>query len=302
MKTQKEYIDPNMSDVEITAKLNELKGKSRIGLIIGIVMAVVLVLGGILSQAVLFFIGIAGIAAGVIVYSIFSAKIKNLVSSTIVKQAIDSVFENAVYDHNGKLSEYIVRNTDMGFPFDFDEIHGNDYVRGTYKGLNVEMSDIKLVDVTVTYDKDGHAQVNKTTVFKGLWLVCDFGKKLTADLRLAERGALGKKIALGGIKTESEEFNKHFHIQSENEHEVFYILTPHMMEYILQMDARGKGSTYMRFIREGKVHIAINSNRDSFEVKGHKIDVDSLRGKFAEEIKYITDIIDELRLVDTLTV
>ena len=107
-------------------------------------------------------------------------------------------------------------------------------------------------------------------------------------------------MAIGGIKTESEAFNQRFMIQSQSQHDAFYILTPHMMEYILSMDAKGGGDTYMRFLREGKVHIAINSGRNAFEMGSLNTDVAALRQKFVGEIRYVTDIIDELRLVETL--
>lgn len=131
-------------------------------------------------------------------------------------------------------------------------------------------------------------------------MICDFGKTLSAEVKLSKRSKLDRLFRSKGIQTESEEFNKRFCIQSESPVEAFYILTPHMMEYILGMQSKGGGDVYMSFLREGKVHIAINSGRDSFEAEKGTVNAAALREKFVGEIRYITDLIDELRLVDTL--
>ena len=38
-----------------------------------------------------------------------------------------------------------------------------------------------------------------------------------------------------------------------------------MMEFIISMDKKADGDTYFHFQKDGKVHIAINSNRNLFE-------------------------------------
>ena len=132
----------------------------------------------------------------------------------------------------------------------------------------------------------------------------DFGKELSADLLVSKAR---KKVPLLGkrrknkVESENAEFNKEFSIYSDSAHDAFYVLTPHMMEYIMEMNKKSQGNSYLRFQKDGKVHIAIDSGRDSFELGSvKKINVQELREQFIEEIRYITDLIDELRLVDTL--
>ncbi len=288
-----------MSDIELEAKVRKVHKRSMIG----VAMIVLGVLGAILCIIPAFFIGVvAGFivaVVGIIIRKKYADEVKRLISENLVRSALGSVFEDVQYDAFGHIPDSVVENTNMNFPFDFDEISGSDYVRATYQGLNVEMSDLTLVNVTTRVDSDGHIHHDRTTVFRGMWRICDFGKELAADLIISERTAIGKKLGLGGVKTENEAFNKQFHIESGDEHTVFYVLTPHMMEYIVQMDAKGAGDTYMHYTRQGKVHIAINSKRDSFEIGHGKPDVAALREKFLSEIRYVTDLIDELRLVDT---
>ncbi len=115
-------------------------------------------------------------------------------------------------------------------------------------------------------------------VFRGFWLICDFGRELSADLRLRERGKLGKVLGGEGVQTENDVFNKQFRIESEGE--AFCILTPHMMEYMLEMDRKARGETHIRFDRSGKIHIAIRREHDAFEVGKKNQNATLLRRQF----------------------
>lgn len=287
-----------MSDAELQAYLNKKNADKLIFIIFAVIGVVITLLATLMAFMPLMLLGI--LLAGVFIFltSRISKEMKRYVSDNVVRSVINSVFDGVFYDPFGRLSDAVIENTELGFS-SFNEISGSDYISGTYNGIGIEMSDVKLVEVTRVYTKDG-VRETRSTIFEGPWMICDFGKELTADLLLVERYGIGKKLAKGGIKTESEEFNKNFRIESDNEHDAFYILTPHMMEYILQMDEKGAGRTHMRFMRGGKVHIAINSGRNSFELGGTNVDLAFLKSKFESELRYITDIIDELRLQDTM--
>lgn len=56
----------------------------------------------------------------------------------------------------------------------------------------------------------------------------------------------------------------------------------------------------MSFLRGGKLHIAVQTGRDFFELGGGKVNIESLRNKFLGELRWFTSIIDELQLADTL--
>ena len=56
----------------------------------------------------------------------------------------------------------------------------------------------------------------------------------------------------------------------------------------------------MSFLRGGKLHIAVQTGRDFFELGSDSVDIESLRNKFLEELHWFTSIIDELQLADTL--
>ncbi len=229
----------------------------------------------------------------------YEKELKAYVSDNITRQALAEVFEIADYQPFGSISYEKVRGSDMGIS-GFNCTGGSDYLKGKYKGLPIELCDMSLIRRIYVEDENGHREERDETIFQGLWMICDFGKELSADLWLWERKNRDKILGGKGIRTENDQFNRQFQVESEIPEEAFYILTPHMMEYILEMDRKARGETHMRFERSGQVQIAIRKEEDSFEAGGISKNATQLRKKFIQEIRYITDLIDELRLVDTL--
>ena len=128
----------------------------------------------------------------------------------------------------------------------------------------------------------------------------DLGRELSAQVSLFPRTGFQRLIRTDTIKTGNEVFDKHFTVRSDDGEKVFHILTPHMIEYILSAAEISGGKLYMSFLKEGKLHIAVESDCDFFEAGKGSIDADRLREKFTTQIRWFTDMIDELRLTDTL--
>ena len=99
---------------------------------------------------------------------------------------------------------------------------------------------------------------------------------------------------------ENETFNNRFLVTAQNVQEAYYILTPHMMEYILTMADKSGGDVCMSFLRDGKMHVAVKTGRDFFELGKSNADVEGLRRKFLGELRWFTDMIDTLCVEDTL--
>lgn len=237
---------------------------------------------------------------GLVLQRMTSARFKNQLSQTMIPQILSEVFDDVTYDPAGHISSSIIKNVDMHYNFKFDDMRGSDYIKGKYRGVEVEICDIQLYreEEETETDSDGntHASRREVTEFTGQWIIFDFKKQLSADLSIFEDGRRRKQI-----ETENTAFNNKYGIICDNPHDAFYILTPHMMEYILEMDRKAGGDTFMRFLKEGKVYLAINSNRNHFEVGNiDNADVNELRQKFKSEIRYVTDLIDTLLSLDTL--
>lgn len=296
-----------LSDAELSDQIGQQKKKLLTGYLMAGVGAVLVIIGSVgfmggdLFTFLMLTLGAFLAAIGLARNKKIQDGIKALLSDQLMPPVLAEIFETATHAPFGRLSNNIVCGIDLGLPT-FNEISGSDHIHGTYRGLEVEMSDLELVHKErrrVRVNGKWVTKETRTTVFKGQWMVCDFGKELAADMLLCEKGLIN--LAKSSVETENVAFNKKFLIQSQDGHSVFYILTPHMMEFILSMDEKGGGNTRMRFTREGKVHIAIHNNRDTLQIKTRDYsDLDKIREQFRRDIRYLTDLIDELRLVDTM--
>ncbi len=235
------------------------------------------------------------------VFAYFSSKssstLKKLLSDNIISSVLKEALGDSVeYNPWGKLNP-----GSMAFPFDYNKVEGSDHIKAVYNGLNIELSDIELINETETVDADGNTEKNSITNFKGQWLICDFGKELSGEVRLsANDKKLRKQHKNDSVEMENETFNNRFLVTANDAQEAYYILTPHMMEYILSMADKSGGEVYMSFQRDGKLHVAVKTGRDFFELGKSNANVEGLRQKFLGELRWFTDMIDTLRVEDTL--
>ena len=235
------------------------------------------------------------------VFAYFSSKssstLKKLLSDNIISSVLKEALGDSVeYNPWGKLNP-----GSMAFPFDYNKVEGSDHIKAVYNGLNIELSDIELIYEAETVDADGNTEKNSITNFKGQWLICDFGKELSGEVRLsANDKKLRKQHKNDSVEMENETFNNRFLVTANDAQEAYYILTPHMMEYILTMADKSGGDVYMSFQRDGKLHVAVKTGRDFFELGKSNANVEGLRQKFLGELRWFTDMVDTLRVEDTL--
>lgn len=228
--------------------------------------------------------------------------VKKLLSENIVSGVLNEVFENVEYNAFERIPSAQVKDAGMVFPFEYDSVRGSDYIKGVYKGLNVELSDVELYHVVSHYDEEMQQwKDDEQKVFMGQWLICDFGKQLSGEVHLsANAKALRRQRKNDSVEMENTAFNDRFLVTAQDAQEAYYLLTPHMMEYILSAAGKAGGEVYMAFLRGGRLHIAVKTDRDFFEFGRSEANVERLRQKFLGELHWFTDIIDALRLESSL--
>lgn len=230
-------------------------------------------------------------------------KLKALMGSAVTLPMIKELFDVKSYRSNGHIDREIVASA--GLVGEWERIEGSDFFEGSYRNVSVLYSDICLSHEETDTDSDGKKTTKNVTDFLGQWLVCDFGKELSASVRLIERKG-GTRFhrtndrSKTDVETENAAFNKKYRIVTGDGHSAFYLLTPHFMERLLSADEMADASTLFCF-GNGKVHIAMNSGRDSFEISGVSLgNIENVRQKFRGELKFLTNIIDELLLNEKL--
>ncbi len=285
------------SNDEIAAYLKINRTKSKLAELFcvccGVGMAILMLMGKILFGLLM----LIPLLIGVFLMVKSELRIKNTISSEIVDGVVNEVLDNAVYAAPYCLSDEIINSSHMVLPLPYEKISGNDFISGEYKGLQLKMSDI---DLTRTVE-DSDDNETTETVFEGQWLVCDFGKELSGEVHVSQiTKSMPDSQKRKRIRMENERFNEKFIVTASDPEEAFYILTPHMMEYILSLESRNKGIIYMSFLREGIFHFAVNSGEDFFELGKNKTDPETLRQVFLDQLRWYTGVIDELRLEPNL--
>lgn len=198
-------------------------------------------------------------------------------------------------------SEYIKSGI---FVQDPDVYNGEDMFQGKVGLTDVTFSEIHTQD----RHRDADGRTTYTTIFRGIFLLADFHKHFKAKTYVlsdfGERymgyfGAMFQQINLmrpGLVKLENEEFEKYFVVYSTDETEARYILSPALMERLLQFRKRTGAAIQCSFVDE-RIYIALPMRDKLFEPSLYKTvlhygDIE----EFRKEMEFCVSIIDELNL------
>lgn len=225
-----------------------------------------------------------------------SSRLKKILSDNVISSVLkEALGDAAEYNPWGKINP-----GSMVFPFSYNCADGSDHIKAAYNGLNIELGDIELIEETEVTDEEGRTETTRNTQFKGQWLTCDFGKELAGEVYISERTKKTRRSLKSNVTMDNEQFGTRFCVRADNPQEAYYLLTPHMMEYITAMADKSGGTVYLSFLRDGKLHVAVQTGRDFFELGKTNTDAETLRRKFLGELRWFTDIVDTLRVEDTI--
>ena len=176
---------------------------------------------------------------------------------------------------------------ELGLPM-FDECSQSSYLKGVLRGIPLEMSCFVLKKETT---KDDDNQPNYEITFSGLMIVCRH------TMELKEEGFAFTQFTrlLGGMKTESEAFNKAFSIYAEGGLDVFRLLTPQYMEHLVSLPEAREKELGVRLCQDGTLLIVLEHRRiivDSDDITTGSGMVEYM----ADHIRGIADTIDSLEL------
>lgn len=286
-----------MTNKELESQLQSLQTKDFIFKILTYGCCAGLVISLVMGKLAIFFVLMIITMVFGTQWSKASGAIKKLLSDNIISSVIKEALGDTVeYNPGGRVEPgYMV------FPFSYNVATGSDHIKAVYKGLNIELSDIELINETEDYNfETQQTETSRQSVFKGQWLTCDFGKELAGEVYISEWTKKDRRSMKSNVAMDNEQFGKRFCVRADDPQEAYYILTPHMMEYITTMADKSGGIIYLSFLRNGKMHVAVKTGRDFFELGKSNANVGELRQKFLGELRWFTDIVDTLRVEDTL--
>ena len=237
---------------------------------------IVLVIGGILL--------ISG-------YGNFSSISKDF-KNKYLKELIKETFENSSYFPNKGVNVNDVYSSDLVKKA--DRYHTEDLITGTFDGVNFMTSDVKLEERHVRRTKNG-TQVYYVTYFLGRYFSFDFPKDFKSKILVTEGSLMTWFSSYKKIELESVEFNKKFNIYTKNEHDAFYVLTPHLMESILQLEKQNPGSIGLTFTGN-RLIVLINNGINTFELSLFKRVDQTVINNLNRDLAVIKKIINDLKL------
>ncbi len=253
--------------------MEELRNKAKISYSIAIILGVA---SYFLYQSFLFIVfgvSLAGTIFFFIRAGFINFKYRIEYKSQVVKNVVHLINPDYEYKPDGHISleEF---NSSKLLTIEPNLCKGDDYVCGFVEKTFFEFCEFVAQSKFNTKDKDGSKRENVTTLFSGMFFIIDFNKNINGETFVvpdnAERllGKFGQEFQSSSrgelVKLENIEFEKHFAVFSTNQVEARYILTPAMMEALVNIRNYMGRSFYMSFIGE-KVYCGIEYNKPLFE-------------------------------------
>lgn len=281
-------------------ELRKLQKQAKTLLAITIPLAIIVGIVLFLYKPEYIFFAIIVIIIPIIYCAFISKKYKTIFKEVFVKDALNAIFSDLVFDPNRGIDRSTIANT--GMIYMGNRFSSNDYISGKYKDVSFVQSDVTIQDVETHTDSKGHTTTEVVNILVGKWMIFDFNKTFKANVQVKSKFFSYSKLGKFGdsryktVKMEDEDFNKKFTIHAQDEHDAFYILTPQLMQRIKELNDGLKGRMMFCFI-DNKLHVALNNNKDSFEYgMFRKLDEQVINEYVSKEIKIITDFVDKLNL------
>ncbi len=207
-------------------------------------------------------------------YSSKYSEYKKMFKSNVVRKIVKYINPDYTYKPNSRISAKDYNESGI-YTTDFDRYSGDDLVTGVIDKTPFQFSDLHTEEKRETTDSNGNKTTKLVTIFQGIFFFAEFNKHLEDKTFVvpekAHKNILGKekkKIKAYGnlLKLENPEFEKIFSVYGSSQQEARYILTPTMMEAMVQVYKRFKLKMKFSFIGSN-VYCAIPMNKNNFEPK-----------------------------------
>ncbi|MCQ2422023.1 MAG: DUF3137 domain-containing protein [Lachnospiraceae bacterium] len=236
------------------------------------VVAFIMFIGGIGMQnfgTILFglLLAVIGILYFMLAYSPKHKAYEKHYKDSIVTATFEEAFGKISYLADEGFSKDMIRET--GFMQLGNRYHSEDLITGAYNGIRFQRSDVLIQD----HRSNGKSSYT-VTYFQGRWITMSSNKHFNFDLQLIQAGFgyTQKKSSIftratdrrHKVEFENEEFNNRFTCYCQNDQEAFYLITPHIMEALMNYTALVNGKVMIGF-HNNLIHLAVETGTDTLE-------------------------------------
>jgi len=229
----------------------------------------------------------------------------------MIQKVLDIVAPGMTYDRERHISQEQFEKSGI-YTASVSRYDGEDCFYGKYEGIDLIFSEVHAQEKRTSSNGKRGTTTSYHTIFKGVFFIADFHKDFHSSTLViptsTERifgGTVGRLMKkLGSIshrgsltRMECPEFEKTFAVYAEDAVEARYILTPNIMERMMDIQRRFPGNVAFAF-HESKIYIAIPFNADFFEPP-RQLDfscVSALYGQLALFLDLVHDLNLTLRI------
>ena len=278
----------NMTDEQLAQELRKSKGGKLGGKILSLLGGVIAVAGMILGgNLVLVVIGGVVLGLGQMVQGKSGERAGRQTFDSIAPDIVGIAFENVQMNPVPPILD--ANDTNIPLP-SHTHCSGSGYIRGTYRGLTVELCTVRLTEVSeFQREETGLWEKNEQVVYTGQWMLCELNREFPTWLTIWPREKLLRSKTL---HTGNEDFDRRFNLSSDEEAAALRILTPGRMERILALADSSIGKFAVNLNPDGRLYIAVHSGRGFFDIGKGCENPSQLRERFAHELQWFTDLID----------
>jgi hypothetical protein len=194
------------------------------------------------------------------------------------------------------------------FPRDPDRETLEDTIYARIGGTDLAVSEIHTEYKQTTRDKKGKKKTTWHTIFKGLFISADFHKEfrgrtiVRSDIAEKYFGQIARFVQkpvfseLQLVQLEDPDFEKEFVVHASDQIEARYILTPSLMQKMLELKHRFGDKVEFSFLNS-RVYIAVSTSRNFFEPKlGQSLEQSETLQAFLEQVRLCLGIVEDLDL------
>ena len=271
--------------------------------------ALILAIGLLISFPMLAFFGaLVPLVIGVVMYFQIQDEVKKykfVYKTNVVSSALKEINETFSITPQSGLPEYEFISSEL-FTTEPDRYKTQDLISGTADKTSFWFAEVHAEYKTETQTKNG-TKTTWHTIFKGIIFVADFNKNFQVSTVVRPKGvadAIGawfsKNVFSFGnselVHLENIIFDEIFATYSRNQIEARYILTPAMMERILELNKKSDDTISLSFINS-KMYIAFPLSHNYFEAPIHSsLLVPDLLTDDLSIVQFMQDIVHELDL------
>jgi len=307
MKTEEEF--KKYYDVNLISKLRDLENDRKkllrltISLLLTLACAALIFFFNLNTAVFVGAILVNGTLGAIFLPKFYKLKkeLKDKYKEEIINEMVRFLDPSLTYNSTSFISQSEFENSKI-FMRNIDRYRGDDLVVGNIGKTEVRFSELNAL--YETKDKEGTKYVS---LFKGIFFIADFNKDFvgetivlpdTAEKLFGKLGTMFQKMNISRpdlVKLENPDFEKAFVVYGTDQVEARYILTPALMERIMDFQKKS-GKIYLSFLHS-KVYIAISLSKNLFEPPLFK---SMLNYKLVEDyFKYlmlIVNIVEDLDL------